>query len=130
MLGFSQLEEWYMARSMFDRYGGFVNVSKIVMHFYDKVIDSDVIGEHFVNTDLRRLIDHQTKFICSVMGGPASYSNDALERIHANTVIDQAAFEEMASLLTESFEDFDVEQDDIDTVISDLRERSRFIINA
>ena len=119
-----------MAVSMFDRYGGFMTISKIVMSFYDKVLDSDIVGGHFENTDMRVQIDHQTKFISAVMGGPASYSNDALERIHAKITINQTHFEEILSLLTETFEDFDVEPADIDTIITDLRGRSRYIINA
>lgn len=61
-----------MSQSMFERYGGFAKLSK-VMAFYDRVLDSDVIGDFFEGVDMRRLIDHQTKFISQVMGGPAAY---------------------------------------------------------
>lgn len=54
--------------TMFERYGGFANVSKIVMSFYDKVLDSDVIGDYFEDVDMWALIDHQTKFIAPPAG--------------------------------------------------------------
>jgi len=71
-----------MAQSMFERYGGFSVVSRIVSSFYDRVLDSDNLAPYFEGTDMRRQIDHQSKFISSLMGGPASYSNDQLERSH------------------------------------------------
>ena len=57
--------------TMFERYGGFGNVSKIVMAFYDKVLDSDIAGPYFENSDVRSLIDHQTKFIPRSWAGPS-----------------------------------------------------------
>ena len=72
-----------MRRSIFERYGGFTSVSKIVLSFYDKVLDSPTVSPYFANSDMKRLIDHQTKFMASLMGGPASYTNDQLERVHA-----------------------------------------------
>lgn len=117
-----------MAGSMFERYGGFTKVSRIVAAFYDKVLESPVLSPYFAHTDMRRLIDHQTKFIAQLMGGPASYSNDALERAHAHLNIDAAAFAEMITLLTEALEDFDVEAADVAALIDDVRSLSRYII--
>jgi len=65
-----------MSVSLFDKYGGFANISKLVFAFYEKAIESDVIGPYFDDVEMRALIDHQTKFIASVMGGPASYSDE------------------------------------------------------
>ncbi len=59
-----------MALSLFEKYGGFASVSKIVSAFYNKAIDSDVIRPYFDNIDMRELIDHQTKFIAAM--SPAS----------------------------------------------------------
>ena len=117
-----------MSVSMFDRYGGFASVSKIVMAFYDRALDSDVIGEYFENSDMKTLIDHQTKFIASLMGGPASYSDDVLERVHANLGIDREAFDEMAALLAETLEDFEVDPADIDEVAKAIKSRAHIII--
>ncbi len=119
-----------MAGSMFERYGGFAKVNKIVMAFYDKVLDSDVIGDFFEGVDMPALIDHQTKFISNVMGGPASYTNEQLERVHAHLKIDAEAFEEMASLLRQTLEEFELEAADIDRIIDDIRGRAAFVVNA
>ena len=117
-----------MTTSMFERYGGFATVSKVVMAFYDKVLDSDVIGDYFEDIDMRRLIDHQTKFIATVMGGPASYTDDMLRRVHASLKIDRPAFDEMALLLRETLEEFELEPDDITTVLQAIEDRSGVVI--
>ena len=114
--------------SMFERYGGFATVSKIVMGFYDKVLDSDIIGPYFENTDMRRLLDHQSKFIASLMGGPASYSNDELLRVHRRLGIDERAFNEYASLLKEALEDLDIAADDIAEVLDAFTARKPYIV--
>ena len=81
-----------MSRTMFERYGGFASVSKIVMAFYDKALDSNIIGHHFEDVEMSKLVDHQTKFIASVMGGPAAYTDEALHRLHSHLKIDHGEF--------------------------------------
>ncbi|MCP5367279.1 MAG: group 1 truncated hemoglobin [Hyphomicrobiales bacterium] len=117
-----------MAQTPFDRYGGFASVSRIVSEFYDKVLDSPLLAEYFQNVDMRSVIDHQTKFIASIMGGPASYSNDHLERVHANLGITEAAFNEAVALLRETFEDFDLDESDIAAVVQEVVARKNFIV--
>lgn len=114
---------------MFERYGGFAKISQIVSSFYDKLLDSPIAGGYFDGTDMKKLIDHQTKFIASVMGGPASYTNDALERAHSHLKIDQEAFNEVAVLLKETLEDFGVDDSDVAAVHRDILSRSRFVIS-
>ena len=99
-----------MRRTIFERYGGFASVSRVVMSFYDKILSSPLTSPFFANTDMKRLIDHQTKFMSSVMGGPASYTNEHLERIHARLGITEPAFMEVVELLSETLEDHDFEE--------------------
>lgn len=115
--------------SLFDKYGGFAQISRIVSAFYEKAGDSDVVGPYFEEIDMRRLIDHQTKFIASVMGGPASYTDEALRRVHAPLDIDREAFEEMARLLQETLEEFDLQAADVDRVMNEIRARAAAVIS-
>ena len=116
--------------SMFERYGGFASVSKIVMSFYDKVLDSDVAGPYFEDVDMKSLIDHQTKFVAQVMGGPVEYTNEVLKTVHAKHQIDRKAFDEVAMLMKETLEDFDVEPADIRQIMDEITSRSPYIISA
>lgn len=117
-----------MKVSLFQRYGGFSQVSRIVMSFYDKVLDSPVSSPYFANTDMRRLVDHQTKFIAQIMGGPASYTNEQLERVHAHLGITEEAFYETMLLLSETLEDFGFEDDDVKTVEKEMMDRKNYIV--
>jgi hemoglobin len=117
-----------MAKSMFERYGGFASVSRVVSSFYDKAIASPVLSPYFEAVDMRKLIDHQTKFVASVMGGPASYSDDELTRVHRNLDITAAAFNEMTTLMEETLEDFEYDPGDIRAVMSAIRNRRRCIV--
>jgi hemoglobin len=118
-----------MSQTLFERYGGFAKISRIVSDFYDKVLESPILSPYFQETDMKRQIDHQTKFVASLMGGPASYTNEELERLHARFKIDDRAFSEMASLLRETLEDFGLDDYDVDTIIDGISSRKRFIVS-
>ena len=117
-----------MPETIFDRQGGFARISRIVMSFYDRVLDSPVISPYFAATDMKRLVDHQTKFIAYLMGGPASFSDEHLERVHRNMNIDRRAFDEMVALLTETLEDFDFDAADVAAVRNQLELRAPLIL--
>ena len=119
-----------MARSIFEKYGGFGPVSRLVMEFYDRVLDSDRLAPYFENVDMRRQIEHQTTFIASIMGGPASHTNEALRQVHAHLKIDQVSFDELTGILRETLIDFDFEPEDVDEVMRDIESRKNFILGA
>jgi len=117
-----------MAQSIFERYGGFAKVSKVVSAFYEKANESDLLAPYFENVDMRRLIDHQTKFVAFLMGGPASFSNEELERVHNRLNINDREFDEMVALFKETLEDFDFDDTDIAAVQSEILSRKRYIV--
>jgi hemoglobin len=117
-----------MADTIFERYGGFAQVSRVVNAFYGKVMASPLISGYFAHTDMRTLIDHQTKFIATLMGGPASFTSDHLARVHAPHGIDDAAVDEMMSLMRETLEEFDFDESDISTVMSEISARRRLVV--
>jgi hemoglobin len=88
--------------SMFDRCGGFATVRKVVSALYDRILDSEILQKHSADVDMRALLDHQTKFIASLMGGPAPYTDQVLQRLHAPLNISRTEFAEMASLPRET----------------------------
>jgi hemoglobin len=106
--------------TIFERYGGFAKVSRVVSSFYDRVLESPLLAPYFATIDMRRQIDHQTKFIASLMGGPASFTSEHLARVHAKLHIDDEAFDEITELLRETLEDFDFDESDIATVYGEI----------
>jgi len=105
-----------MRQTIFERYGGFAKVSKIVMSFYDRVLKSSLLAPYFAKTDMKRLIDHQSKFVATLMGGPASYTNEHLERVHAHLGITEVAFKEALDVMKETLEDHEFLDEDVHAV--------------
>ena len=118
-----------MAETIFQRCGGFSTVRKVVSSFYDKVLDEDSLQRYFSDVDMRRLIDHQTKFIASMMGGPASFSNDALQRIHERLDISRSDYRLVTDLLRETLEDFELDKGDIEVVCQEILARESLIVS-
>jgi hemoglobin len=106
--------------SLFERVGGFAKVRLIVSEFYDRIFDSDQLRPYFEHIDVPRLIDHQTKFVSALMGGPAAFTNDHLSRAHSRLGITHAEYDEMAELFRETLEDFDVPDADVDRLHAHL----------
>ncbi len=117
-----------MTTTVFERCGGFANVRKVISAFYDKLLDSEMLSGYFAHVDMRRLIDHQTKFISSIMGGPASFSDDMLRRAHAKLGLSHEDLMEMGALLRETLEEFDFEQADIEHVCNEVMKRENLVV--
>ncbi len=118
-----------MSATLFDRYGGFATVSKVVMAFYDRLLDDDQVGVYFDDVDLPKLIDHQTKFIATVMGGPASFSDDHLRRVHARHHISREDFDRTTDILSAVLRDAGMASQDVDCVIDEVRRRAPAIVD-
>lgn len=115
-------------RTLFEKYGGFSKVSKIVMAFYDTLLDSDDIGPFFDDIDMSRMVDHQTKFISSLLGGPASYSDNQLRQFHTHLKIEDAHFNELKTVLEETLVDHGFVPDDIQAVMQAIETRRNLVV--
>ena len=119
-----------MDQSLFDKYGGFSTVSKIVMSLYERLLDDDDVGPFFDDVDMPRLMDHQIKFVSSLMGGPASFGDHHLTRAHAHLVIHDPHFDRLKELVDETLTDFDVDRPDVDTVLAAFEARRPLLVRA
>lgn len=117
-----------MAETLFKRYGGFAKVSQIVSDFYGRVMDEENLRTYFVGVDMRRQIDHQTKFIAYLMGGPASFTDEHLARVHDRLDIDEASFDELSLVLRETLEDHGMDDTDVGIVVGEFAKRKRLVV--
>ncbi|WP_052666869.1 group I truncated hemoglobin [Nitriliruptor alkaliphilus] len=116
--------------TIFERYGGFTSIRKVVSGFYDRVLDDPQLGRHFVDVDMRGLINHQTQFISFVTGGPGTaYTDDALLRVHAPLHITAAELDLMRKLLRDTLEEHGFAPDDVDTIDRSIQARAGSIVN-
>ena len=119
-----------MSESIFEQLGGFPTVRKVVMEFYHNVLDHDELAEYFMNTNMERLIDHQTKFVSYLLNGPASYTDDYLRKIHARMNITDMHFDMIKEVLSDAFEHFDVDDDIIELVATEFENRRSLVVTA
>lgn len=104
--------------NLFEKYGGFATISNIVRSFYKDLLAHPELSRYFSGIDMAKLIDHQTKFISHVLGGPAQYEGRTLEASHASLSISNSDFDEVAEILRENLEDAGMEDDDIESVMT------------
>lgn len=102
---------------LYEKYGGFATISQIVHAFYDKVLASPALDPYFANVEMEALIDHQTKFLCKVLGGPDNYVGRAMRAAHQPHRITPEAFAEVAGLLKQSLEEAHMEPADVTAVL-------------
>jgi hemoglobin len=105
--------------SIFIRVGGFARVSGIVSDFYSRVMADDVLRPYFAGVDMATQIDHQTKFVATLMGGPSSYTDEHLRRVHARLDITAGAFDVMMTVFRETLED---------VVVGELMSRRHLVV--
>ena len=117
-----------MAQTLYEKYGGFAAVSRIVLDFYERALDSDRIGDYFEDVDMPKLVDHQTKFVSSLLGGPASYSDDQLRQIHLHLRIDDDDYSEMIEVFSDTLVDNGMSREDTAKVVNEFEARRAHIV--
>jgi len=119
-----------MEQSLFDKYGGFSTVHQVVEGFYDGVLENEILAPYFDDTNMATLIDHQTRFFAAAMGGPASFDDDHLTRVHTNRGINEDAWNAVVTVLSKTLHDFNIESDDIQEILSAVGSKKDFIVQA
>lgn len=115
-------------RTLFARKGGHRTVSRIVFDFYDRVLATPELASYFADVDMRRLVEHQAKFVASVMGGPAAHTDAELAAAHAHLAISDEEFDVMIGLMAAALEAEGFTPDERSVVLDDLERRRPFIV--
>ena len=119
-----------MTQSLYDKYGGFSTVSRIVMRLYDRILDDDDLGPFFDDIDMPKLIDHQTKFVASLMGGPASFTDAHITGAHRHMDITDNHFDRLKELVNDTLEEFGVETADAEAILEEIEARRASLVKA
>jgi len=99
--------------SLFEKYGGFTTLYPLVGEFYDAVLDSEIVSYIFEPISMNLLIEHQTKFLAAMMGGPGEYDDAQLKYAHKKFNITEVEWNEVVSIFIEVLNRFDISEDDI-----------------
>lgn len=119
-----------MGQSLYEKYGGFAGINGVVQTFYDRVLDDDTLDLYFDAIEMPRLIDHQTKFLCKVLGGPDNYTGRSLQKAHAKLNVTSEAFASVAAHLASALEEAGVEPGDIEAILSVVAGTKAEIVSA
>jgi hemoglobin len=92
------------------------------------VLASERLAPYFARVDMTRLVEHQAKFIASVMGGPPSFTDAELRDAHAHLTISDAIFDEMTDLLEATLNDSGIDLADTGQVMGTIRNKRRLIV--
>lgn len=111
--------------TLYERLGERDAIAAVVDRFYERVLDDDRLAEHFADSDVEQLRDHQVRFIGSVTGGPIEYSGDDMRTAHEHLGLTNADFDAVAGHLEATLREFDVaerERSEVLEAVSALRE--------
>ena len=100
------------------------------MRLYDLILDDDELGPFFDDTEMPKLIDHQTKFIASLMGGPAAFSDAHLSGAHRDMTIHDSHFDRLKELVDEVLAEFNVAEEDTATVLAAIEAKRGLLVKA
>ena len=117
-----------MAKTVYEKYGGFSQVGRMVLDFYDRLLDDDDLGPYFEDVDMPRVVDHQTKFLAMLLGGPASYTDEQIRALHRHLTIEPAHFDTLKLILAETLSDHGVAGDDVAHVVAEFERRRGLVI--
>ena len=117
-----------MEQSLFEKYGGFATIHKVVEHFYDGVLDNGILSPYFEGVDMSQLIDHQTRFFASAMGGPASFDDSHLEKTHQGLSITEEAWDAVVAVLLDTLNAFNVEEGDTQLIAGAVASKKPLIV--
>lgn len=117
-----------MSDTIYDKYGGFSHVSRIVLDFYDRVLEDDDLGPYFEAIDMGRMVDHQTKFMASLLGGPAAYTDEQLRLKHRHLGICAHDFDVLKDILGDTLADHGMAAEDVAHVLAEFERRRVLVV--
>ncbi|CAG9465465.1 unnamed protein product [Pedinophyceae sp. YPF-701] len=102
---------------------GDLMITRLVDHFYLRVLKDARLAEFFSTVDMRRQRMHQRRFITLILGGPRSYKGKGLSTAHAYMRDEQGLCERhfeyiMEHLLAALTKDLDFQKDMVEEIIA------------
>jgi rod shape-determining protein MreB len=106
------------ATTLYEKIGGEVAIGKVVDYFYELVLADDSVNQFFLNSDMEKQRNHQSKFIGFALGGPNQYSGLSMVKTHEGMNLQPAHFDAIARHLHDALAHFNVNELDINQVIN------------
>lgn len=105
-------------QSLFDKYGGQGIVDILVDKFYEKMISNEKVKHFFDGVDIKKLKNHQKRFISIALGAPNKYEGKSIRKAHAHLNIKESPhFDTLIDCLSDTMDELGMHEDDIVAVI-------------
>ncbi len=118
-----------MEITIFDKYGGVPVVTEIVRDFYKRVMRRPNLRRYFDGVTMEHLIHHQVAFVSIAMEKfPHDYVGRSMKAAHEGRGITATSFDLVVELLANTMRAHHVAEDDLETVVSNVREYRNQIV--
>jgi hemoglobin len=103
--------------SLYDRLGGVYPIAAVVDYFSDQLVERETIHSNLqirdwntgkANQRLQGLKFLRTLWVCAISGGPFQYTGKPLDEAHFQFRLSSEDFDEVAAILAESLDHFNV----------------------
>jgi ferredoxin-NADP reductase len=106
--------------SIYDTLGGMEAVESVVDRMYDHILADERLAPYFDEANVDSLIEHQTKFIAMVAGGPEYHQHIA--ETHAHMGLRDEHFDAVLAYFHRSLAEHDIDEEHIHQLKSQLQE--------
>lgn len=127
--GRGQLHFDSMDQTLYERYG-IAKVTQVITRFYASVLDSPRLSRYFDGVHMQTLVEHQSAFMVTAMGGPDTFTEEHLREVHAGLKITDEDFSEMMSLLRMTLDDSGFDPADAEAVLNRYEQTRELIVPA
>ena len=118
------------SQSLYDKYGGYNTIYKIIVDLYKELCDHPEIAQHFIGVDLDRLIKLQTQFVSRALGASIDYKGRPLRRAHHFLNITEFQYCEVGKIFISIFMKYGFNDEDARAVIELLKQEQANIVTA
>ncbi|PYZ92011.1 group 1 truncated hemoglobin [Salipaludibacillus keqinensis] len=106
--------------TLYEKIGGEPAIRIAVEKFYDRVLADNTVNHFFIETNMDKQRDHQTKFLSYALGGPNQYGGTSMEKAHEGMNIQPEHFQAIAHHLQQTLEELNVADEDIAIVMEKI----------
>ncbi|SMC04773.1 hemoglobin [Sulfobacillus thermosulfidooxidans DSM 9293] len=112
--------------TLYEKYGAAID--RVVSLFYQKVLDDKDLQPFFLGVNMDRQKKHMSAFITYALGGPNNYNGKNMEAAHRKLKITDHHFDAVSKHLSDSLEQFSVEDSDRMIILSTIERLREAIV--
>jgi len=114
--------------TLYHKLGGEPGVARVVDDFYGRVTGDERLNRFFVNTDMEKQKQHQTKFLSYALGGGTAYSGRSMQAAHEGLGAGHGDFDAIVDHLRSSLRNAEMSNEDVAKVLELVESHREHIV--